>query len=377
MSARRYQLPRPTVGVSRWRRFQARFDWPLFIGVALVTAVGLFNLYSATADTPHSTKFDQQVRWVVIGSAAYFVMAFLDYRTLVRVAWIALGLAVVALIAVQILGYASKGAQRWIGWGPVRVQPSELAKLAVILALARTAQDNETSELDLRQLLPRLLAVFVPVALIVAQPDLGSGTLTALIILSIGFLSFRNVWPMVAVSVAGMAMIPLLWEKMHHYQKQRVLAFLDPEADPTGAAWHTQQSILAVGSGQVTGKGYLEATQNRMAFLPEHWTDFPFSVWGEEWGFVGAILLLFLFGFLIVWCLNIALTARDKAGSVICIGAAAMIFWHTYVNVSMVLGMAPVVGVTLPFISYGGSSLLTFFLALGMVSSVSLRRHGF
>lgn len=376
MSARRYQLPRPTVGVSRWRRFRARFDWPLFLGMSLLIAIGLFNLYSATAGTPHSIKFDQQVRWVVIGSFAFFVMAFLDYRTLVRVAWIALAAAVIGLIAVQILGYASKGAQRWIGWGPVRVQPSELAKLAVILALARTALDNETAELELKELIPRLIAVFVPVALIVAQPDLGSGTLCALVILSIGFLSFRNVWPMVTVSVAGLAMIPILWDKMHHYQKQRVLAFLDPEENPA-AAWHTEQSILAVGSGQITGKGYLEATQNRMAFLPEHWTDFPFSVWGEEWGFVGAVALLALFGFLIVWCLNIALTARDKAGSVICIGAAAMIFWHTYVNVSMVLGIAPVVGVTLPFISYGGSSLLTFFLAMGMVSSVSLRRHGF
>jgi rod shape determining protein RodA len=156
-----------------------------------------------------------------------------------------------------------------------------------------------------------------------------------------------------------------------------VLAFLDPSADPTGDGWHTRQSIMAVGSGRVTGKGAMEGTQNQFDYLPEHWTDFPFSVWAEEWGFVGSVALLVLLGFLIFWTINVAMVARDKSGVVICVGVAAMLFWHTLVNVMMVLGMAPVVGVTLPFISYGRSSLLTFFLALGLVSSVSLRRHGY
>jgi rod shape determining protein RodA len=193
---------------------------------------------------------------------------------------------------------------------------------------------------------------------------------------SVGFLALRDVWPMVWATLFGLvAAVPLLWESMHEYQKGRVLAFLDPTADSTGSGWHTLQSIFAVGSGKLLGKGYMEGTQNQFDFLPEHWTDFPFSVWAEEWGFVGAFVLLAVFAFLIVWILNIALKAKDTAGAVICLGVAAMTFWHVVVNVAMVLGMAPVVGVTLPFISYGGSSLLTFFIGMGLCASVSLRRE--
>lgn len=228
-----------------------------------------------------------------------------------------------------------------------------------------------------RQILPRVIPIALPVLLIAMQPDLGSAILVALIILSICFIAVARLWPVVTVTVACLAMIPVLWETMHDYQKQRVLAFLDPSADPTGSGWHTRQSIFAVGSGRLSGKGFMEGTQNQFDFLPEHWTDFPFSVWAEEWGFLGSVALLGIFAFLIFWTINVALVARDKYGSVICVGAAAMLFWHLVVNIAMVLGMAPVVGVTLPFVSYGGSSLLAFFIVMGLVSSVSLRRHGF
>jgi hypothetical protein len=157
-----------------------------------------------------------------------------------------------------------------------------------------------------------------------------------------------NVWRMVHVMLVGLLTIPILWEKLHTYQKNRILCFLDYEADPNGVCWHTRQSIFAVGSGKVWGKGYTEGTQNQFDFLPEHWTDFPFSVWAEEWGFVGSAFVVALYGFLTVWILNVALTARDRAGTAICIGVAAMTFWHVVVNIAMVLGLAPVVGVTLP-----------------------------
>jgi rod shape determining protein RodA len=161
---------------------------------------------------------------------------------------------------------------------------------------------------------------------------------------------------------------------MEDYQKARVLALMDPEAAPLTKGWQTQQSLLAVGSGRITGKGYGEATQNRFNFLPEHWTDFPFSVWAEEWGFVGALGLLVLFALLVLLCVNAAARAPDRFGTAICLGVAALIFWQLVVNVGMVLGMAPVVGVTLPLISYGGSSMLTILIGLGLVSSVSMRR---
>jgi rod shape determining protein RodA len=271
----------------------------------------------------------------------------------------------------------AKGSQRWIAAGPVRLQPSELVKIAVILLLAKMSQDHEAAPLSWRQVVPRVSLLALPVLFIAAQPDLGSATLVVLIIFSIGFLTVRNLWPLVGVTVAGLLFIPVLWEKMHEYQRQRVLAFLDPSADPTGTGWHTRQSIFAVGSGRLTGKGFMEGTQNQFDFLPEHWTDFPFSVWAEEWGFVGSVALMVVFAFLLFWILSVAMAARERAGSVICLGVAAMMFWHMVVNIAMVLGVAPVVGVTLPFISYGGSSLITCFFAVGLVSSISLRRHGF
>ncbi len=368
---------RATVGVGRWRSFVARFDWPLFLTIGLLVVIGLLNLYSATYRTPHRAKFDQQITWMVIGFAGFFVVTFIDYRNLVRMVWLLLGLGLMVSLAVFIIGQTHKGAQRWIGFGMVRIQPSELIKIAVILAMARLVHEREVDKLPVGQQVVRWVAITAPVFLVAVQPDLGSGILIALIILSVGFLTLANVWPMVVAFLTALACMPILWDHMHDYQKNRVLAFLDPNNDRTGDGWHTLQSIYAVGSGKLTGKGFMEGTQNQFSFLPEQWTDFPFSVWAEEWGFVGALVVLALYGFLIFWIVNIALRSRDRFGSVICVGVAAMVFWHLLVNIAMVLGMAPVVGMTLPLISYGGSSLLTFFLALGLVSSVSMRRHGF
>ncbi len=372
-------LPKARPGVSRWRRFRARFDWPLALWVALIAGLGLLNLYSATHGTQHAAKFDQQIRWMVLGVAIFAIVTFIDYRTLVRAGWPIMGFTIAAIVVIYLLGDSAeaKGAHRWINIGPVRMQPSEMAKIAVMLALARLLQEGDLASYAPRELAWRLFVLFLPVVLVAKQPDLGSASLVLLIILSIACLALQRVWPVIAASAAGLAAIPLLWERMHTYQKQRVLAFLDPAADPTGSGWHTRQSVFAVGSGRITGKGYMEGTQNQFDFLPEHWTDFPFSVWAEEWGFLGSVALLVLFGVLIFWILYVALNARERAGAIICIGVAAMVFWHVTVNISMVLGWAPVVGVTLPFVSYGGSSLVTFFAALGLVSSVSLRRNGY
>jgi rod shape determining protein RodA len=372
-------LPRATVGVTRWRRFRATVDWPLILTVLAIAGIGLLNLYSATHGTRHAGKFDRQLTWIGIGMIAFLAAMIADYRALVRLAWVAFGSAIGMLIIVRLLGdlATAKGSSRWFNLGSAGGQPSELAKIAVILVAARMLQDVDVARLRWTQLLLRGGALMVPVILIAVQPDLGTAVLLVLIILSIGFLAMPNVWPMVHCALAGLLAFPILWESMHWYQKQRVLAFLDPSADPTGSGWHTRQSIFAVGSGMVTGKGYMQGTQNQFDFLPEHWTDFPYSVWAEEWGFLGSAGLLVMYAFLIVWIVGVAMTARDRAGAVVCIGVAAMTFWHMVVNVAMVLGLAPVVGVTLPFVSYGGSSLLTFFIGMGMVASVSLRKHGY
>jgi rod shape determining protein RodA len=370
-------LPRSQIGVSRWRRFRASIDLPLVLCVIAIAAIGLLNLYSATHGTPNAAKFDKQVNRMVLGGIAFVVLTIVDYRTWVRLGWVILAGAVVALALVLVFGATIKGGQRWFNFGSFPVQPSEPAKLAVILVLARMFQDNDFERLPAREMALRLGALAVPVLLVALQPDLGTSVLIVLIAMTIGFLLLSNVWRMVHVMLVGLLMIPILWEKMHKYQKDRILAFLDPSADPTGAGWHTRQSIFAVGSGKILGKGFMHGTQNQFNFLPEHWTDFPFSVWAEEWGFAGSIFVIALYGFLTVWILNIALSARDKAGAAICIGVAAMTFWHVAVNVAMVLGMAPVVGVTLPLISYGGTSVITFLAAMGLVASVSLRKHGY
>lgn len=372
-------LPRATVGVSRWRRFRAALDWPLIVTVLVLCAIGLFNLYAATRGTRHHAKFDTQMKWMAVAAVGFVITTTIDYRALVRLAWIGLGVAVGLLVIVRLLGEGAhgKGSYRWLNIGGMGIQPSELCKLMVILVLARMFQDGEHGNYSTEATWLRLAALAVPIGLIGIQPDLGTATLLTLIVVTVGFLAMPTVWPMVHVTMLGLLAIPFLWETMHDYQKNRILAFLDPSADPTGNGWHTRQSIFAVGSGKIWGKGYGEGTQNQFDFLPEHWTDFPYSVWAEEWGFVGSVSLLAIFGFLVAWILNVALSARDRAGAVICIGVAAMTFWHVCVNVAMVLGLAPVVGVTLPFISYGGSSLVVFFCAMGLVANVSLRKHGY
>jgi rod shape determining protein RodA len=376
-------LPRTTVGVSRWRRFRAAVDWPLIVVILALCTLGLLNLYSATRGVRHHAKFDTQVQWMIVGVIGFAVVTIVDYRALVRVAWIGLCTAIALLLVARVLGKPPVGdathgiTYRWLNIGGMGIQPSELAKLMVILVLARVFQDTEPASYAPRVLLGQLVVLVIPIGLIAIQPDLGTAILLGLIVLSVGFLAMPSVWPMVHVTLAGLLAIPILWETMHEYQQKRILGFIDCGIAPTKECWHTQQSIYAVGSGKIWGKGFLEGTQNQFNFVPEHWTDFPYSVWAEEWGFVGSVVLLAIFGFLLVWVLNVALSARDRIGAVICVGVAAMTFWHVVVNVAMVLGLAPVVGVTLPFVSYGGSSLVTFFLATGLVANVSLRKYGY
>ncbi|MBL9014226.1 MAG: rod shape-determining protein RodA [Myxococcales bacterium] len=378
------QLPRATIGVSRWRRFRAAVDWPLILTIVAICTIGLFNLYSAVHDSKHQVKFDSQVQWMLVGVIAFAVATIVDYRAMVRLAWVGLGIAAALIVLARLQGATGHddrhgSTYRWLFIGGFGIQPSELVKVMMILVLARMFQDTETSSrYEPRALALRLIVIAVPIGLIAVQPDLGTATLLILIVLTTGFLAMPNVWPVVHVTLAGLLAIPLVWESMHEYQQNRILGFIDCNLAPDkGSCWHTQQSIFAVGSGKIWGKGYLGGTQNQFNFVPEHWTDFPYSVWAEEWGFAGSVLLLAIFAFLLVWIINVALSARDRVGAVICVGVAAMTFWHVVVNVAMVLGVAPVVGVTLPFVSYGGSSLVTFFIAMGLVANVSLRKHGY
>lgn len=366
------------VGASPTWRLIGGLDWPLLAVVALITGIGLMNLYSATSGTPHSAKFVHQLVWVGLGGVLFGFASLIDYRNWHRVAWLALFGVVGAILIVRFVSQPINGSTRWLVLGPLRLQPSEMAKIAVILALARFLHDvrsRETRAAEPLQILFALVALTTPILLIASQPDLGTSLMVLAIAMSVGFLLADKVWPLFAALGVGLAALPGLWQIMQPYQKARVLAVIDPSTAELSKRWQTEQSLLAVGSGRITGKGYGEATQNRFNFLPEHWTDFPFSVWAEEWGFVGSLGLIVLFALLILLCANAAARAPDRFGTAICLGVGAMIFWQLVVNVAMVLGMAPVVGVTLPLISYGGSSMLTVLVGLGLVSSVSMRRH--
>ena len=356
------------------RRLRLHVDLALLLCVVGIAAIGIVNLYSATR-AARPGMFEGQVRILGLGLVLFFAASAVDYRVWIRWAWVLLAVGLAGVVAVHVTGYVVKGSRRWIAIGSFSLQPSEFVKIGVILALARVVHDRGSEESSLVSLALRASAFVMTILLIAWQPDLGTAVLVALICLSVLVLAARKLWPVAVGVVALGAAVPFVWAYfLKDYQKQRVLTFMDPSADPSGAGWHVRQSIFAIGSGRVGGKGYLHGTQNQLNFLPEHWSDFPFAVWAEEWGFFGALVLLGLYLFLILWLVNIASQARDRFGATVCVGVGAMIFWQVFVNIAMVTGLAPVVGVTLPLVSHGGSSILTLLVGLGLASSVSSRK---
>jgi rod shape determining protein RodA len=363
-------------GLVLWRRLRSRIDWPLCVTVLAIATIGLVNLYSATRAAPVRGMFEGQTRIMIIGLLLFAAASIVDYRVWLRFAWGLLLIGTVAVVGVHFAGYVVKGSRRWINLGVISLQPSEFIKIAVILALARFVHDRDNDEVPFSGLALRASSFVLAVLMIAWQPDLGTASLVVLICLSVALLAARRLWPIFVGFGAVAAAFPFLWTYgLHAYQRRRILSFLDPTTDPSGAGWHSRQSIFAIGSGRIGGKGYLQGTQNQLNFLPEHWSDFPFSVWAEEWGFAGSLTLLGMYLFLILWIVNVATQARDRFGATLCLGVAAMVFWHVVVNIAMVTGLAPVVGVTLPLVSHGGSSVLTMMIGLGLVGSVSVRRY--
>ncbi len=353
------------------------FDVGLIAAVLLLAVIGLLNLYGATYNTPHSGKFFRQLLFFfVLGLPIFIVVGMIDYRHFVQWAWLVLLGTIAAIVFVHLSGTLVKGSQRWLVLGPIRLQPSEIGKLVVILGAANLVYSNRREEASLWKTIGGLGGMFLLMGLVLMQPDLGTTLMIGLILASIGFMMLRRLWPLWMAGGLVAVALPILWEvsATFRYQRDRVLSFLNPNSDLQGDGWQTGQSIIAVGAGRITGKGFTKGTQNEFGLLPEFWTDFPFSVWAEEWGFIGCLVLLGIFLFLVIKLIVTAAEARDGAGTAICLGASAYIFWQVMVNIAMVLGLGPVVGITLPLISYGGSSLLTTMFILGLAVSVSLRR---
>ncbi len=365
------------------RTFFKRLDLNFILVIFALNVIGLINLYSATHG-PHSLEveplFISQFVWLGIGWSVFFICTLLDYAIVSRIAiWIFI-LNLGALLYTTFFGKVALGAQRWIDLGFFRYQPSETMKLALIMLLAKTLSNRVTtgSGMGIKELALPLITLLLPFALVVEQPDLGTGMMLAAIGGSMILFTKVKKSILAVVIIAIVVTAPAAWQfGLREYQKNRILTFMSPTNDPRGTGYNSIQSKIAVGSGRFLGKGFRKGTQSQLEFLPERHTDFIYSVLSEEHGFVGSMMTMGLFCMLFVLGLRIAVNSRDKFGALLSVGVLCYVFWHMFVNIGMVIGLLPIVGVPLPLLSYGGSSMLTSMAALGLVSSVAYRRYLF
>jgi rod shape determining protein RodA len=366
------------------RDFVKKTDTVLLTAVLVILLIGILNLFSASRMEELSavSLYVKQVYWAVIGLSLMFVTMFIDIRFFERWAYGIYLVTVFFLVAVLFLGDRTGGATRWFALGPISFQPSEFVKVSMILAMARYFQKNiPVDGIGIRHLfIPAVIAI-VPTVLIVKEPDLGSAGLIVLVFATLLVAVKMRPRAAAAVILAGIvSMIPAFifgWRFLKPYQRQRILTFFRPDTDPLGSGYHIIQSKIAVGSGKIVGKGYMHGTQSQLQFLPEQHTDFIFSVLAEEWGFIGSIVLLVLFCVIILRGLYIARSARDVFGATVAVGVSIIIMWQSFINIGMATGIFPVVGIPLPFLSYGGTSLVTMLIGVGLLLNIYSRRNIF
>lgn len=367
----------------RERNFLSKIDIRLVGLIFLLNVIGLINLYSATHG-PNSREveslFIQQIVWLTAGWSIFFLMTFIDYLWINKLIWVAYTLNILALLYTEIHGKVVLGGQRWIDLHFFRYQPSETMKMCLILLLAKILVNRNPlgNGMGLKDLSFPGLLILIPFILTVKQPDLGTAMMLAFIGGTLLFFTKIRKSILIFLVLAFALAAPVAWNYgLKDYQKHRVLTFISPDSDPQGKGYNSIQSRIAVGSGQFLGKGFRQGTQSQLEFLPERHTDFIYSVLSEEWGFVGSFIVLVTFILLFFICFEVTSKARDKNGALIAIGVTAYLFWHMFVNVGMVIGLLPIVGVPLPLLSYGGSGMITTMAGLGLVSSVAYRRHLF
>ncbi len=358
------------------RSHNSAMPWSLVMMVAVLSVVSVVNLYS-TGLQSQSTVHLSQSAWIAMGFVVMAIVSKLDGRFLRQGVWLFYGVTVLALALVLVFGTEVNGSRRWLDLGFARFQPSEIAKPAVIMALAAWFQREAREDgYTLKDLIPVAFILGAPMFLILQEPDLGH-TMMLLFIggTMVAFEKFER-RAVVVLLIAGLTLAPAAWMfVLRDYQKDRVLTLLDRDGDALGSGWHARQARLAVGSGGLLGKGHGEGTQVAGGFLPENHTDFVFAHLAEEYGFLGSTLVLILYFSLIIGILGCAARARDRFGAGIAVGVASLFFWHVVMNVGMVLNVLPVTGVTLPLMSYGGSSVLTVMLSVGLVLNIDGRRR--
>ena len=367
------------------RRLIQFFDWGLLMLTLTLLAIGMVALCSALFSgkidipNPNSALLMKQLIAIGIGIASMIFILFIDYRHLDRWSYVIYFLTLLLLIYVLYHGRLVAGSRRWIVLGMLRFQPSEIAKLTVILVLGHYYSKIITDQgLSFKDLIIPLILTGLPCLFVLKQPDLGTAGLIFLNASIMTWFVKVKKRTLTAIIVILLISLPLGWCFMlKDYQRERIMSFLDPARDPLGSGYHVIQSKIAIGSGRLFGKGFLKGTQNDLAFLPEQHTDFIFSVLAEEWGFVGAFTVIITYLILILWILYVASVSKDIFGKTVSVGICAMFFWQVVINIGMVMGLMPVVGVTLPLISYGGSSIVTSLLGIGIVLNISMRRYMF
>lgn len=357
-----------------WARELARLPWGIVMIVAGLAGFGMVILYSAGDGSFEPWALRHGIRFAVLGTMMLLI-AQVKPEVWLRYAFVIYGALVVALVGVEIVGQVGGGSQRWLNLGVIQLQPSELMKIGIVFATARfynyLPRGFETRPMALW---PPLLLLGIPTGLVMLQPDLG----TALSILvggvSVMFLAGVRLWLFGGAALAAVAAAPLAWGMLHDYQKRRVMIFLDPSIDPRGAGYHITQSKIAIGSGGLNGKGFLDGTQSHLEYLPELHTDFIFATMVEEWGLMGGLAILLGFAVLLTWGMAVALRAATQFERLMAAGLVVTLFFYVAVNMMMVMGLAPVVGIPLPLISYGGSAMMTVCILLGLIMGVHRKR---
>jgi rod shape determining protein RodA len=351
------------------RRLLLHFDWLLIGLAALLIGAGLLTLGSMVP-----RLLMRQLAWLGIGVVWVLVLISIDYRILARWAYVGYLAGLGVLAAVLLLGRSAQGARRWLAVGPFTVQPSELFKLVLLTTVAAYLASREEQRPGWDRVVFPLLLVAPAFGLIVKQPDLGTALVLVPVVMALLFVGGAR-WRELAVLMGGgLAAAPAFWFVLRDYQRERLLVYLDPFRDPLGSAWNVIQAKITIGSGQLVGKGLFGGTQSRLAFLPERHTDFIFAAFAESWGFLGAVGLLAVYGLLALRGLEVAATARDTLGSLLATGATVLLTSQALVNLGMVTGLLPIVGIPLPMVSYGGSALLTALGAVALIENVRMRR---
>ncbi|PZR08393.1 MAG: rod shape-determining protein RodA [Archangium gephyra] len=378
------------------RRVVANIPWVLVVGVLVTAVVGIYNLASASRP-PSSPVWTSQLLYLGVGISLVVGISFVDYRFIQRATVPLYLLNIVALLGLKLFGHTAKGAESWFVIGPFRIQPAEFMKIGMVLMLAKYFHDddrpNQPSQGFMR-LIPAGVIALVPTGIVLVQPDLGTALMMVFTAITIILFS-KPTWQVwAALGVVAVLGVGVLWNdyvreqpqedrftvirhKLKKHQDARISGWLDPMSDLRGSNYHSMQSKIAVGSGGWSGKGWMQGTQTGLRYLPEQHTDFIFSVYAEEQGFLRALILLFLYGVVLVGGLTVALSAKDKFGAFVAVGICAMIFWQVFENIGMVTGLLPITGITLPLMSYGGSSMVSVMIGIGLLVNIAMGRKMF